>query len=291
MVQVTELGYLVLGVKSLETWKVFATNILGFETAESGETGRCFFRMDYWHHRFVLEEDGTDDLICLGFRVAGPEEFRDMRRQLADGGIAFEICGAEEAANRRVLELIRMRDPSGTPIEIFHGPQVQADKPFHPGRPMHGRFKTGDGGLGHVILRETIGLEKTYQFYRALGMHGSIEYKIQMADGKTLDVVFMHCNARDHTVAFGMPCSKRINHVMIEVESFDDVGLTYDIVRRNKIPILMTPGRHANDQMYSFYFLTPSGWMCEVGWGGRSATHQSEYYDRDTYGHEFQNVL
>jgi 2,3-dihydroxyethylbenzene 1,2-dioxygenase len=37
--------------------------------------------------------------------------------------------------------------------------------------------------------------------------------------------------------------------------------------------------------MYSFYFQSPSGWMFEYGCGGRLATHQSEYYDGDVYGH------
>ena len=54
-----------------------------------------------------------------------------------------------EAYERHVLEVMMLQDPSGYPIEIFHGPHVQADKPSYPGRRMHGRFKTGDGGLGH----------------------------------------------------------------------------------------------------------------------------------------------
>lgn len=44
-------------------------------------------------------------------------------------------------------------------------------------------------------------------------------------------------------------------------------------------------GKHSNDQMYSFYVITPSGWMNEVGCGSRAATHQSEYYRGDIYGH------
>ena len=119
------------------------------------------------------------------------------------------------------------------------------------------------------------------------GMRGGVEYRIPFPGlDKPFDLMFMHCNARDHTVAFGPPGERRINHLMIEVEEFDDVGLTYEIVRQAGIPITMMPGRHANDHMYSFYFLNPSGWMCEVGWGARPATHQSEYYQRDTYGHE-----
>jgi 2,3-dihydroxyethylbenzene 1,2-dioxygenase len=98
----------------------------------------------------------------------------------------------------------------------------------------------------------------------------------------------MHCNERDHTIAFGLPTEKRINHIMLEVEHFDDVGLAHEIVTQAKVPIAITPGRHANDQMYSFYFMNPSGFMCEIGWGAREATHQSEYYARDSYGHKFQ---
>ena len=73
---------------------------------------------------------------------------------------------------------------------------------------------------------------------------------------------------------------------MIEVEELDDVGLAYEIVKRAGIPVAIAPGRHANDHMYSFYYMNPSGWMCEIGWGARPATHQSEYYQRDSYGHE-----
>ena len=39
--------------------------------------------------------------------------------------------------------------------------------------------------------------------------------------------VFMHCNERDHTVAFGLGNpERRINHLMLEVDNLDDVGLT-----------------------------------------------------------------
>nr|AMK59524.1 2,3-dihydroxybiphenyl dioxygenase [uncultured bacterium UPO69_UPO79_UPO80] len=287
MVQVTELGYMGLGVKSLAAWKDYAAKILGLEVVDEGETGRCYFRMDNWHHRFIVDEDGTDDLNFLGFRVAGLVEFREMHKHLTSNGIDVRVGSDKEAAERRVLEVMKLKDASGFPIEIFHGPQVQADKPFYPGRGMHGKFKTGDGGLGHLIQKETVGFDKTHAFYSLLGMRGGIEYRIPFPGlDRPFDLMFMHCNTRDHTVAFGPPGEKRINHLMLEVENFDDVGLTYEIVRQSGLPITMMPGRHANDHMYSFYFMNPSGWMCEIGWGAREATHQSEYYQRDTYGHE-----
>jgi hypothetical protein len=76
---------------------------------------------------------------------------------------------------------------------------------------------------------------------------------------------------------------------MIEVDNLDDVGMTYDLVRKSEIPVTIKPGKHSNDHMYSFYFRNPSGWMFEYGWGARSATHQSEYYVEDVYGHQPEN--
>ena len=151
---------------------------------------------------------------------------------------------------------------------------------------MHGRFKTGNGGVGHCIVRQR-DIAAGQRFYSSLGMRGGIEYKIGPAKAQ-LNLVFMHCNERDHTVAFGLDSpDKRINHLMIEVDNMDDVGLTWQIVQRNKIPVRIGLGKHSNDHMFSFYFENPSGWMIEYGWGARPATHQSEYYTEDIYGHPF----
>lgn len=284
---VTELGYLRIGVKSIARWKEFAQGILGLEVVDEGDPGRCYLRMDYWHHRIIVDEDGSDDLNAIGLRVAGAEELEAMQKQLSDAGLEYQLASRQEADERRVLEMVKLEDPAGNPIELFHGPLIQPEKPFHPGRRMHGRFVTGEGGLGHCILSH-VGLDAAYRFYRLLGMRGGIEYRVPGPGGTPMELLFMHCNARDHTVAFGPPGEKRINHAMFELDNMDDVGLTYEIVQREKIPVAILPGKHANDHMYSFYVLNPSGWMCEIGWGGRAATHQSEYYQRDTYGHEFQ---
>jgi 2,3-dihydroxybiphenyl 1,2-dioxygenase len=284
MIQVTELGYMGIGVKDLDAWKHFATDIVGFELSEEGESDRCYLRMDYTHHRIVMHADGSDDLSYLGFRVAGADEFEQMQRQLAEAGIKFRVGSAEEAEERRVLEVIKLDDPDGNPVEIFHGPFTQFSKPFHPGRAMHGRFKTGSGGLGHCIIRER-DVNAAQRFYAQLGMRGGVEYKFG-AGKHSVGLVFMHCNDRDHTVAFGIPGDRRLNHIMLEVDNLDDVGMTYDLVRKNNVPVAITPGKHSNDHMFSFYFRTPSGWMFEYGWGARAATYQSEYFTGDVYGHQ-----
>jgi len=233
----------------------------------------------------VRAEAGSDDLAYLGFRVAGADEFAAMQAQLTAVGVSFRVGSPEEAEERRVLELMKLSDPDGNPIEIFHGPLVRFDKPFHPGRGMHGRFVTGAGGLGHCIIRQRDPAAGV-RFYQALGMRGGVEYKFG-AGGRTLQLYFMHCNVRDHSVAWGIGApDKRLNHVMLEVDNLDDVGLTHDLVRKAKIPVHVQLGKHSNDHMYSFYFRSPSGWMIEYGFGARPATHQSEYYNGDIYGHK-----
>jgi 2,3-dihydroxybiphenyl 1,2-dioxygenase len=287
MAAVTELGYVCFGVSNMGEWRDFATAILGLEAFEEpNEAGRLYLRNDYWHHRIILEEDSSDDLLAAGLRVAGADEFAEMRQTLSKAGIAFEVGSDEFAAQRHVLEILRLRDPAGNPLEIFHGPQVDAHKPYLPSRRMHSRYVNGDGGVGHMIMRNA-GIDKAYEFYRLLGMRGGVEYKVPTPDGRVGEILFMHCNSRDHTFAFGPPSQKSVNHLMLEVESIDDVFLTHELVQASAYPVMISPGKHANDHMFSFYFRTPSGWMVEIGFGGRPATYQSEYYTRDTYGHVF----
>ena len=286
---ITELGYVRYGVANLAEWEEFARNILALEVCKEPDDPRLYLRMDYWHHRFILEENKADDLLASGLRVAGREEFREMQRQLDEAKIAFQVADPQQAAAERVLELMYLEDPAGNPIEIFHGPQIDSHKPFHPGRGIHGRFLTDEGGAGHMILRH-YDMDATYDFYRTLGMRGDIEYRLPRPDGATADLMFMHCNSRDHTFAFGdfgAPGAKRVNHLMLEYDNLDDVFLTYGLVQDSKYPVRVTPGRHANDRMFSFYFEGPSGWMIEIGYEGRPATYQSEYYTRDTYGHDY----
>jgi 2,3-dihydroxybiphenyl 1,2-dioxygenase len=282
---VTELGYLGIGIRDIDAWRFYANEILGMEWVE--EHGEPRLRMDYWHHRILIHPGEEDDVLFAGLRVAGPEEFRVLQRHLGECGVPFKVGSPADAEKRSVLELLRLTDPAGLALEIFHGPRVDRHEPYRPGRGMHGKFVTGLGGLGHMIIRDA-GVEESYRFYsKVLGMRGSIEVRYEVG-GKRFEPIFMHSCERDHTLGFGAgPLPKRIHHLMVEVDTIDDVGLAYDLARRHDVPILIAPGRHANDNMFSFYMQTPSGWFCEYGFGGTPPVHQSEYnVVGDIFGHE-----
>jgi 2,3-dihydroxyethylbenzene 1,2-dioxygenase len=150
---------------------------------------------------------------------------------------------------------------------------------------MFGKFVTGSEGIGHCILRQD-DVEAAAAFYRLLGLRGSVEYQLHLPNGMVAMPYFMHCNDRQHSVAFGLgPMEKRINHLMFEYTELDDLGLAHDIVRERQIDVALQLGKHANDLALTFYCANPSGWLWEFGWGARKAPAQQEFYTRDIFGH------
>ena len=285
MAKVTELAYLGFTITHADAWRDYAAACVGMEVLDDGEGDRFYLRMDHWHHRFVMHIGNDDDLAYLGWRVAGPRELEEMARQLDDAGIECQVASAEEAEERHVLGLLKLVDPGGNPTEIFYGPHVETKFPFYPGRRMYGGFVTGDQGIGHCILREE-DTAAAAAFYEVLGLSGSVEYKLKMPNGMVAEPYFMHCNDRQHSLAFGLgPQEKRINHVMLEYQHLDDLGAAHDIIRKREIDVALQLGKHANDQALTFYMATPSGWLLELGWGARKALAQQEYFTGDIFGH------
>jgi biphenyl-2,3-diol 1,2-dioxygenase len=269
MASVSQLGYLGLSVSDLHQWELFAAQVLGLQPGGREPDGSLFLRMDEYHHRFIVHPTGKDDLDYIGWEVSTEETMALMAEQLRQAGVAVTVGTAEEAEARRVAGLIKFADPSGIPSEIFYGPLVIFDRPFQSPRAIAG-FKTGEQGLGHFVVSVS-DFDRSLLFYRdVLGMRISDFVNLSPAPNLKLKVVFFHCNPRHHTIAFAqMPgMSRRLHHFMLQLQSLDDVGATYDLCQTQKIPIVMKLGKHTNDHMVSFYLRTPSGFNVEYGWGG-----------------------
>ena len=107
-----------------------------------------------------------------------------------------------------------------------------------------------------------------------------------------MDVAFLHCNPRHHSIAFNQSSrsGKRLSHFMVEVDALDDVGRTWSLCDREDVPMAQSLGRHVNDQMFSFYIVSPSGFTVEFGYGGRlidDATWEVSTYDWPSmWGHQ-----
>ena len=291
MISVSQLGYLGLSVRDSKQWEMFAAQVLGLQPNGRDPDGSLFLRMDEYHHRFIVHPTGNDDLAYIGWEVATEESLEAMAEQLRQAGIAVTAGTAEEAKARRIAGMVKFTDPSGIPSEIFYGPLVIFDKPFQSPRPISG-FKPGDQGLGHFVV-SVDDFDRSLHFYRdALGMRISDFVNLSSAPNFKIKVAFFHCNPRHHTIAFAQMTgmSKRLHHFMLQLQSLNDGGTTYDLCQAQDVPIVMRLGKHTNDHMVSFYLRTPSGFNVEYGWGAREvddATWQVQVHTAGSiWGHQ-----
>jgi len=266
---ISQLGYVGLGVKDLKAWEQFATEVLGLAISEQGSDGALYLRMDEYHHRIALLPGGQDDVAYVGWEVPDVQTMEALGAKLEGAGVAVSRVSSEEKERRKVYDLIRFEDPNGVTLEVFYGPLVLA-RPFQPTRPITG-FKTGPLGLGHVVLVAK-DFERTVSFYRdLLGFRISDYVHMNRPELGRAVLVFFHCNPRHHSIAFTSASlsPKKLSHIMLELNSLDDVGATYSLCQEKGLPIVMSLGRHSNDHMVSFYVQNPSGFNIEYGWGAR----------------------
>ncbi len=262
-----QLGYIGLGVSDIEAWEVFGTEVLGLESNGRDDDGSLQLRMDDYHYRFIVYEDkDLDDLQLVGWEMQGAQELADLAGKLGDRGFAVTPGSDELKAKRRVVDLIQFSDPNGLASEAYYGPLITREKPFKSGRSVS-NFVAGDQGLGHIVI-SVQDRQETLNFYQdLLGLRISDWVHPQGDSSRTL--TFMHCNSRHHSLAFwDVETPKRLHHFLVEVERLDDVGATHDLCQGKNIPIVISLGRHTNDEMLSFYVETPSGFAVEYGWGG-----------------------
>lgn len=295
---VGQLGYVGVGVTDMAAWEKFSSQI-GLQENGRDKDGSMFLKMDEFHHRFIIHPNGNDDVSYIGWQVANEPQLRQFAEQLKADGVEIIYGTSEEAKKRHVMGLIKLEDPNGVPTEIFYGPEVSYGNDFKGPRNDMTGFVTGVMGIGHAVITAK-DFDQTMHFYRdILGFR--VSDIMDSMERRGIRMAFFHCNPRHHSFAFaqtqpreGTPAArmpaKKLNHIMIQMNTLDDVGSTYYLLQKNGVPFRTNLGRHSNDQMISFYAQTPSGWALECGWGGRTvddATWQVTTTPDDPWGHLF----
>jgi len=258
---VEALGYVGVRSDKLDDWAAYASNFLGMQVDErSAKVLRL--RMDDRKQRLVVAPDIGEGAALFGWEVADGTSLDALAARLEGARISVERGDRALATERRVRDLIVFQDPIGTRLEAFYGPEV-TNAPFKPGRAISG-FRTGPFGMGHAVLAVE-NAEALLPFYRDV-----LGFRLSDWLVKPFKAYFFHVNPRHHSLALIQTGKNDIHHFMVELFSFDDVGQGFDIAQSLEVPLGTTIGRHTNDLMTSFYSRTPSGFMVEYGWGGRS---------------------
>ena len=290
MSEIEALGYIGMEVSNPDQWAHFAGTLLGLEVVPRSD-GQTDLRMDGYAWRLRLSVGPRDDLSFMGWEVKDAAHLGSLARRLENAGVAVEHLSAAIACDRCVAAAIRFTDPEGNVNEAFYGPLQRADRPMI--SPHGVRFKTGRQGLGHVVLR-CRDLEAMQAFYtQVLQFRLSDIIDTEVVPGRPLSLRFLRCNARHHSLALApVPIPKTIVHLMFEVTDIDDVGRAMYRCLDAKVHLSMTLGRHSNDEMLSFYPLSPSGFDIEYGWGGLCVDDESwhvlTHHTTSAWGHRFQ---
>jgi 2,3-dihydroxybiphenyl 1,2-dioxygenase len=255
------LGYLGLSTNDVSDWRNYGTKLLGFQAVE--KTAKTLsFRMDDRKQRFHIEEDGGQGVKFFGWEVADAAALDALAKRVEEAGVPVARGSRALAEERKVRDLIVFADPLGNRVEIFHGAEIASD-PFTAGRTLSG-FRTGPLGMGHIVLTVE-SIDAIAPFYEnVLGFRLSDYYS------HPFKARFFHVNARHHSLAIVETGKRGIHHVMVETFMYDDMGQALDLANMEQGRLAVTLGRHAGDCMTSFYTWTPSGFICEYGWGGES---------------------
>jgi 2,3-dihydroxybiphenyl 1,2-dioxygenase len=258
---VQALGYLGIRARQLDDWASYGTRLLGLQRVDKSRQTMAF-RMDDRKQRIIVDADGGDGIGFFGWEVKDAAALDALAGRLEQHGTRVARGAGALADERRVQDLIVFADPLGNQLEAFCGAET-TDEPFVPGRALSG-FRTGPLGLGHVVLNVE-NVDDVLPFYRdVLGFRLSDYYFYPFT------AFFLHVNPRHHSLAFIQTGKNAVHHMMMELFSFDDVGQGYDLAMAEEGRLAVTLGRHTSDYLTSFYSRTPSDFMVEYGWGGRS---------------------
>jgi 3,4-dihydroxy-9,10-secoandrosta-1,3,5(10)-triene-9,17-dione 4,5-dioxygenase len=256
------LGYTVIGTRDLDAWNRFGSDVLGLMATRAPDgDGAIHFRLDDRPLRIRVEAGEREGLIAAGWEVADGAAFEEAIDSLRVAGVDVAIADDAFCATRCARGVARFQDPAGNPHELYYG-TIHDHRPFVSPVGAAG-FKTGDLGMGHVVL-PAVDLEACRNlFTNVLG------FRVSDSLEGPVKLTFLRCNPRHHSLAFAsFPHPAGLVHFMLELKAFDDVGYALDRVKAADLHLSATLGKHTNDRMLSFYVRSPSGFDIEVGCEG-----------------------
>ncbi len=259
---ITALGYLGIQTTSLDAWADYGSGFLGLQLGERSRE-QAHFRMDDRACRIAVHQSASESGIAyFGWEVADARALSDLAASLERAKVTITSATQSLREQRGVADLISFADPAGNRLEAFWG-AAPAGSPFVAGRSISG-FRSGAMGMGHAVLTVNHA-EPLLKFYQDVLGFGLSDYILN-----PFKAYFLHVNGRHHALALIETGKAGVHHIMLEMLGLDDVGQAYDLALGVPDRIGTTLGRHSNDFMTSFYARSPSDFMVEVGWGGRT---------------------
>jgi len=271
MSEISNLTYLGFGVSDLDAWERFAIDAIGFQVGHRTEKSLSL-RMDQNAHRVILEKNDGDDIRAAGWTFDTDSELEAFVSHVRSCNVRVDAMSKELLQNRRVEKGYVLDDPIGFRHELVTGPEILPISQSFVSSKLKSDFVTGPLGMGHFLPLARDGVKSVAFFKDVLKLRVSDYIKEEVAPGIVIDATFFHTKTgRHHSLATAptpAPAGKILTHFMVQVADISDVGMAYDRCQAAGYHIVMELGHHPNDEMFSFYVGTPSGFALEFGWGG-----------------------
>lgn len=287
------LGYCVFEVSDLDAWQQFATRIVGVPAKP--QPGGLALRMDERAYRVLLIEGVADDILAAGWEFTNQSALESYVSDLRERGVQVN-CGDDLLlGQRQVDQLYWCKDPNGWRHEFYSSGSIASSTEGLVMPLVPGGFVSGRLGVGHIVsvARDAEQTNRYYQDILNFAVSDYISASTELIADTRLDITFYHVGSgRHHSIAVseipGFP--KCMNHIMLEMHRLTDVGMAYDRFLASEAGIVSSIGQHPNDQMTSFYAMTPSGFAIEIGYGGVVIDDDSwpvhRYCETSIWGHK-----
>ena len=267
MIDIKGLGYVVAQAVDPQRWSTFGSEVLGAMVFREDD-GALRLKIDERPFRILVLKGETDRYLASGWEVAHEQAFEQACAELEKAGARPMRATSAQRQARRVSGLAFFEDPSGNQHELFWG-VVSDFLPFDSPQGVP-RYVTGELGMGHTVLPAPK-FDATWAFWRdVMGFGLSDIYQHRAGpDAEVQRLHFTHCNGRQHSLAlFEAENPVGCVHIMLEVDSMTEVGRAMDRRQKHGAKLMASLGQHVNDNMTSFYMLTPSNFALEYGYGG-----------------------
>lgn len=269
MIDIRGLAYVAIESTDPARWKLFGEQVMGVMSTPLSN-GALALKLDERPLRYLIIASDHDRYHASGWEVPDPRAFDHAVAELERAHVRLHRATAAELEARHFQDMVWFLDPSGNRHEVVWG--VRSDfAPFDSpvGVPC---FVTGEQGMGHTVLAAPK-FDETWAFWRdVMGFGLSDIYNHRAGpDAPVQRLHFAHCNnGREHSLALfeaEAPPSACI-HVMAEVPTMTEVGRALDRCKQHGFKLMASLGQHVNDNVISFYMLTPGGFSIEFGYGG-----------------------
>ena len=249
MINLHDIRYVRLGTGDLDGAARYATRILGLEPA-GRDASAAYFRGDGRDHTLCFFKGDPSDHTAA-FEVGDAGELDRAAAQLEQLQYAVRRGRRAECEQRRVLDFVNFRDPSGNCIDLVLCAQGK-------GQGFASSRDAGITGFSHIGLRTTDS-RRDEAFWTGVC---SARVSDRIGEAALLRIDEVH-----HKIALFPSAYPGVQHINHQVAGVDDVMRSYYFLREQGVRIVFGPGRHPTSSAVFLYFEGPDGMVYEYSTG------------------------